>query len=196
MVNTHVFGAMRVLKGVLPSFRAQKHGTIVNMSSFSGFLGVAGNGLYTLCKFALEGITEVYQAELSTFNIRVILLEPGAFRTSIMQKSAPASDSIGLHYLNSAVGETIEITHRMAAKLEEEVAGDPDRLGQRVVDLVDVKNSMERLQGLLRVPLGSDAAHLIEGKVKNIVNEFEIAKPFATGTDFPGHSLSKAAKLH
>ena len=112
-----------------------------------------------------------------------------------MTKSAPATDAVGLHYMNSAVGETIKITERMAENPTEAVAGDPAKLGETLIELVKGKGRMEKLQDVHRVPLGSDATHLIENKIKHLVQEFEIAKSIAKETDFEGHSLSAAASL-
>ena len=63
MLSTHLLGAIRVLKGILPFFRLNKSGTVVNMSSIFGQVAVPGNGVYSLCKFALEGASEALAAE-------------------------------------------------------------------------------------------------------------------------------------
>lgn len=105
MLATHLFGAIRVLKGVLPFFRAQQSGTVVNMSSILGQVAVPGGGVYSLCKFALEGASEALAAELATFGIRVVILEPGQFRTGLIgTPGVLGSGVVGDHYQSSAVG--------------------------------------------------------------------------------------------
>ena len=188
MVDTHVFGAMRVLKGVLPVFRAQRSGVIINMSSFSGLLGSPGAGLYCMCKFALEGISEAYQAELAAFNIRVVILEPGAFRTNVLKRALGSGlDGIGAHYMESAAGNTIRITRALTANEKELVSGDPDKLGQRVVEIVEGAGAAKGLEKVLRFPMGRDSISLIDEKVKKLLEDLELTKGFAQSTDYDGH---------
>lgn len=195
MLDTHVLGAIRVLKGVLPTLRAQKSGTIINMSSFSGMVGVPAAGLYNMCKFALEGLSETYQAELSSFNIRVIILEPGAFKTEVLRKARGEDLSkFGLHYLNSAVGHTLELTRGLAED-DSSVAGDPAKLGQRVIEIVSGEGFAKGTHDVLRFPMGRDSVSLIEGKVKKLVQDIELTKPLACSTDFDGHAGSVTSDL-
>lgn len=189
MLETHVLGAIRVLKGVLPFFRAQKSGTIVSMSSFSGMVGIPGAGLYNICKFALEGLSETLQRELRSFDVRVIILEPGAFRTSILKKATdPDTASIGSHYLASAVGDTIKITRSMAESPEELIAGDPARLGQRVYEIVHATGAGRGLDHVLRFPFGTDSLHLIEAKINSLSKDFEQTRELALSANFEGET--------
>ena len=78
---TNVFGLMDVTREVLPAMRAQKGGTIINVSSIGGRLGAPLYSLYAASKFAVEGFSESLQYELRPCNIRVRLVEPGFIRT-------------------------------------------------------------------------------------------------------------------
>ncbi|HXY57131.1 MAG TPA: SDR family oxidoreductase [Methylocystis sp.] len=84
--ETNFFGAMRVCQAVLPAMRASGGGHIVNMSSLAGLVGLPFAGLYSASKFALEGFSESLRHETRPFNIRVVLVEPGDFRTEIGAK--------------------------------------------------------------------------------------------------------------
>jgi len=84
--ETNFFGALRVCQVVLPAMRARGSGCIVNMSSLAGLVGLPFAGLYSASKFALEGLTESLRHETRQFNIRVVLVEPGDFRTEIAAK--------------------------------------------------------------------------------------------------------------
>lgn len=75
--ETNVWGALRVLKAVLPIMRDQKSGYIINMSSIEGLIAVPFVGLYCATKFALEGLTEALSMEVRPFGIHVVLVEPG-----------------------------------------------------------------------------------------------------------------------
>jgi NAD(P)-dependent dehydrogenase (short-subunit alcohol dehydrogenase family) len=79
--NTNVFGAMRVCQRVLPSMRAARGGTIINVTSIAGEFALPFQALYSATKFALEGLTEALHAEVRPFDVRVVLVQPGDFRT-------------------------------------------------------------------------------------------------------------------
>ena len=74
-------GAVNTAKAVLPSMRRHKKGTIINISSIGGLMGLPFQGYYSAAKFALEGWSEALRMELRPFNIKVIVIEPGDFHT-------------------------------------------------------------------------------------------------------------------
>jgi NAD(P)-dependent dehydrogenase (short-subunit alcohol dehydrogenase family) len=80
--QTNVFGVMRVTRAVLPIFRKQQHGTIINMSSVAGRFGLPFLWPYNAGKFAIEGLTESLRFELRPLGIKVKLIEPGGIRTT------------------------------------------------------------------------------------------------------------------
>ncbi|MDZ7821935.1 MAG: SDR family oxidoreductase [Candidatus Marinimicrobia bacterium] len=79
--DTNFFGAYNVLHYVLPQMLRQGRGLIINMSSIGGVIGLPYQGIYSASKFALEGLTEALYKELLPRNIRVVMIEPGDFRT-------------------------------------------------------------------------------------------------------------------
>ncbi|MGB6531018.1 MAG: SDR family oxidoreductase, partial [Candidatus Nitrosopolaris sp.] len=83
--ETNFFGAVRLMKAVLPMMRKQRSGIIVNVSSIGGRIGVPLNSAYTGSKFALEGFSESMKYELEGFGIKVILIEPGAVKTNFLE---------------------------------------------------------------------------------------------------------------
>jgi NAD(P)-dependent dehydrogenase (short-subunit alcohol dehydrogenase family) len=83
--NTNFFGAYRVLHRVLPQMRKQGGGLIINMSSIGGVIGLPYQGIYSASKFALEGLTEALYKELYGSGIRVVMIEPGDFKTGFTQ---------------------------------------------------------------------------------------------------------------
>lgn len=94
--ETNVFGVIRATKAVIPTMRNQGDGTIVNISSVGGRIGlIPFNTAYHASKFALEGFTESLRQELAEFNINIILIEPGFISSKFMDniKTAKGFDS-------------------------------------------------------------------------------------------------------
>ncbi|WNG48657.1 SDR family NAD(P)-dependent oxidoreductase [Archangium minus] len=83
LFETNVFGVMRTVSAVLPTMRTQRRGTIVNIGSLSGFVGVPFHGVYAASKHALAGYTEALRFEVRPYGIGVCLVEPAAHRTGI-----------------------------------------------------------------------------------------------------------------
>ncbi len=81
--NTNLFGAVDVMKAVLPQMRKQKSGTIINVTSIAGYMGLPFRGLYSASKGALELVTEATSMEVKNFGINVVNVAPGDFATNI-----------------------------------------------------------------------------------------------------------------
>ncbi|MBT5931962.1 MAG: SDR family NAD(P)-dependent oxidoreductase, partial [Flavobacteriales bacterium] len=81
--NTNLFGAIEVMKGVLPQMRKQNSGTIINITSIAGYMGLPYRGIYSATKGALEIITEAISMEVKNFGINVVNVAPGDFATNI-----------------------------------------------------------------------------------------------------------------
>ncbi len=81
--NTNLFGAIDVMKAVLPQMRKQNSGTIINITSIAGYMGLPFRGLYSATKGALEIITEATSMEVKNFGIKVVNVAPGDFATNI-----------------------------------------------------------------------------------------------------------------
>lgn len=80
--ETNVFGLVRLCQLVLPGMRAQRAGTIVNIGSAAGLMGLPGTGAYTMSKWALEALSDALRFETRAFGVRVVLLEPGGVVTT------------------------------------------------------------------------------------------------------------------
>jgi NAD(P)-dependent dehydrogenase (short-subunit alcohol dehydrogenase family) len=92
--DTNFWGVVRMTSAVLPSMRAQHSGRIINVGSLAGLVGVPGQGFYSASKHALEGYTEALHGELQPLNIRVVLIEPGFFRTGLHRSMSHAVNRI------------------------------------------------------------------------------------------------------
>jgi NAD(P)-dependent dehydrogenase (short-subunit alcohol dehydrogenase family) len=81
--DTNLFGAIDVMKGVLPQMREQGNGLIINVTSIAGYMGLPFRGIYSASKGALELITEATNMEVKRFGINVVNVAPGDFATNI-----------------------------------------------------------------------------------------------------------------
>lgn len=91
--EVNVFGLMKVTKTILPYFREQFHGTIINISSLGGRVTIPLYSLYFSTKWAIEGFTESLQYEVRQFGINVKLIEPGATATDFASRSQVYADT-------------------------------------------------------------------------------------------------------
>ncbi|MEW2356967.1 SDR family NAD(P)-dependent oxidoreductase [Spirillospora sp. NPDC029432] len=96
--ETNVFGLVRMCQLVLPGMRAQGHGTIVNLGSGAGLVAPPASGAYAMTKFALEALSDALRIEVSSFGVRVVLLEPGAVRTEFMNTGRDSLQPTGGPY--------------------------------------------------------------------------------------------------
>lgn len=85
MFDTNFFGLVAVTQEVLKDMRAKKSGTIVNMSSIGGLMGLPFQSFYSASKYAVEGISESMAMELAPWNIKVIVFQPGDVATEFTQ---------------------------------------------------------------------------------------------------------------
>jgi NAD(P)-dependent dehydrogenase (short-subunit alcohol dehydrogenase family) len=97
LFDTNVFGAVDMIKAVLPGMRAKRSGAILNISSIGARITPAGSGYYSATKAALEGLSGSLHKELKPLGISVTVVEPGAFRTdfagrSLTQSATPIGD--------------------------------------------------------------------------------------------------------
>lgn len=92
--ETNLFGVLRTTKKVLPVMRKNQQGTIINMSSIVGKVGIPTMSGYVSSKFALEGLMESMRYELEPFGIKVVLIEPGVIKTNFLNSSVFAKKAL------------------------------------------------------------------------------------------------------
>ncbi|MFM9905650.1 MAG: SDR family oxidoreductase [Pyrinomonadaceae bacterium] len=95
-INTNVYGVMNVCREILPIFREQKAGIIVNVASMGGRLTFPLYSIYHASKWALEGFSEALQFEVKDFGIKIKIIEPGPIKTDFYERSMSISKKEGL----------------------------------------------------------------------------------------------------
>jgi len=131
LFETNFFGMLRVCRAVLPVMRKAHRGTIINTSSLGGRIGLPYQGLYSATKFAVEGMSEALRMEVHQFGIRVIMIEPGDFRTGFTKNrryvAAAQQDSIYRESFES----TIEV-----AENDEQSGSSPEQIARLLVRIL------------------------------------------------------------
>lgn len=105
--ETNVLGLMNVCREILPYFREQKRGTIVNIASVGGRITFPVYSLYHSTKWAVEGFSESLQYEIAEFNIRVKIIEPGPIKTDFYSRSQDVTKKEGLTAYDAFVSRAI-----------------------------------------------------------------------------------------
>ncbi len=110
--DTNLFGLLNVCREIIPYFREQKRGTIVNISSLGGRVAFPFSSLYNATKFAVEGFTESLQYELEPFKIRVKLIEPGPIKTDFYSRSQEIARKEGLSIYDHRLEPFLEFMNK------------------------------------------------------------------------------------
>jgi NAD(P)-dependent dehydrogenase (short-subunit alcohol dehydrogenase family) len=166
------FGAVAMTRALLPHMRERRSGTIVQITSVGGLITAPGFGAYCAAKHALEALSESMAAELAPFGVRVLIVEPGAFRTSLFGaafRTMPAMD---------AYASTVGSTRAWAAQSDGSQAGDPAKAAKAIADAVAAGAPS------LRLPLGADAVKSIREKLAQVAADVDRAERVAIATSF------------
>lgn len=171
--DTNLFGAVAMIKAVLPGMRARRRGHIVNVTSMGGFITMPGITYYCGSKFALEGISEALGKEVKPLGIHVTALAPGQFRTDWAGRSMQRTERSITDY--DAVMDPIRAARHTKSGNQ---PGDPAKAGQTLMKLIAAENPPARLY------LGGDALALVADKIAAMQAEIAAWKEVSLSTDF------------
>jgi NAD(P)-dependent dehydrogenase (short-subunit alcohol dehydrogenase family) len=155
LFEVHVFGPATLTRAVLPHMRSRRSGAIVQMSSMGGQMSFAGFAAYSATKFALEGMSEALADEVRPLGIKVLIVEPGAFRTALfgnISASAPIAD----------YAATVGPTRHTIETADGTQPGDPAKAAAAILTALDAE------QTPLHLPLGDDAVDAVLGHLDSV----------------------------
>jgi NAD(P)-dependent dehydrogenase (short-subunit alcohol dehydrogenase family) len=178
--DINVFGVLNVLRATLPQLRKQRAGYIFNISSIAGITGgFPGFGVYCATKFAVAGLSEGLQADLSGLGINVTCVYPGYFRTDFLAAGSPAVPTTQIADYQSAHG--MVATH-LTGSIHGNQPGDPGKLADVLMAVATQENPP------LHLVLGSDALGLAEKKVATFGDALHSHRTLSMSTDFAANS--------
>jgi NAD(P)-dependent dehydrogenase (short-subunit alcohol dehydrogenase family) len=174
-METNFFGAVAVTKAALPSMRKQRSGAIVNISSLGGQLSFGGFSAYSASKFALEGMSEALAQEVAPFGIKVLIVEPGAFRTGF------ASESLKHMPVMDAYRDIMGPAHTFAHGMNGTQQGDPAKAAAAIETALKADTTPLRLQ------LGADSVEPVRAHAQQLLKDLETWKSVALNTSLDQH---------
>lgn len=170
--DVNVFGAVAMMKAVLPGMRARRAGRILNITSMGGFITMPGIAYYCGSKFALEGISEAVSKEVRGLGIHVTAVAPGSFRTewagrSMLRTPRTISDYDAL----------FDPVRQRRQEVSGKQLGDPDKAAQAMLQVIESETPPAHLV------LGSDALALIRQKLASLQEELSDWEELTRSTD-------------
>jgi len=171
--ETNVFGLIETTRAALPVLRQRPGSRIVNISSGAGIAGAAGYGFYNATKFAVEGLSEALALEVAPLGIKVVIVEPGPFRTEFLGRSiATAANKI------DAYVETSGKLRQYRDSNNGKQAGDPAKAVSVILVAVDTDDPP------LHLPLGPIAFGIADRKLEAFRRDMDAWRAIAIATDF------------
>jgi NAD(P)-dependent dehydrogenase (short-subunit alcohol dehydrogenase family) len=171
--ETNFFGAITMMRAVLPQMRQQQRGHILNMSAIAGFTNELGFSIYGAAKFALEGASEALRGEVEPFGINVTIVEPGPFRTDFIGRSLDRAEPPMPEY-EPTVGKFLSFL----TTIEGKQPGDPQQAAAAIIHIVNAENPP------LRLVLGKYAYSKFRKKIESLTQELDTWAEIGMNTDF------------
>jgi NAD(P)-dependent dehydrogenase (short-subunit alcohol dehydrogenase family) len=159
LFETNYFGAIRVIRAVLPGMRERRNGAIVNVSSIAGRLAIAGRGHYSAVKHALEAASEALAQEVVAFGVRVAIVEPGVVVTPIFTKARRFNDPASPYAVHV---RRLLLLYQMQMKM----ASQPSDVAAVIHEAVTTTEPR------LRYLVGQDARLLVAGRQRQTDEEY------------------------
>ncbi len=161
---------MTVTRAVLPVMRSQRSGHVITISSVAGLLGQEFCSAYAAAKFGLEGWMESLTPEIAPFGIRTTIVEPGFFRTELLEPASTTYAEISIEDYTERSSET----ETAWQGINGQQAGDPAKLAQALITIADQD------QPPLRWVAGADAVAAAEQKANALLAQLDAYRELST----------------
>ncbi len=180
--DANVFGALNVIRNVMPHFRGARSGRILNISSVGGFVGAfPGWGIYCASKFAMAGFTEALAAEASEFDVHATVVYPGYFRTDFLESGSLRLPAQPIAAYSQA--RALETAH--TDDIRGNQPGDPQKAAMALIRLAGLENPP------LHFFMGSDAYGMAHGQLDSLRDELLAQEAWSKSTDYGVQSDGK-----
>ena len=160
---TNLVGPTKVTRAVLPVMRKQRSGHVVTITSTGGIVGQEFCSAYSASKFGLEGWMESLRFEVEPFGIRTTIVEPGFFRTALLEKESTSYAELAIDDYAEQTARTRPAWEAMSGKQ----GGDPAKLAKALVTVVDDEEPP------LRWVAGADAVVTVEQKANDLLAQVD-----------------------
>ena len=169
---TNFYGVVHVMRAALPVMRQQHSGHIINISSVAGVVGFKHCSAYGASKFAVEGLSMAVAAEVEQFGIKITIVEPGFFRTSLIDKGS-------VQYAKSSINDYAHegSAEAMWSPYNGTQAGNPTKLGEALVQIAGMNNPLKLFVA------GSDALQAITPVVEDRLKAMKDNAGLSNSTD-------------
>jgi NAD(P)-dependent dehydrogenase (short-subunit alcohol dehydrogenase family) len=171
LMELHFFGPAALTRAVLPHMRARGSGAIVQISSMGGRMSFAGCSAYSASKFALEGFSEALAGEVAPFGIKVLIVEPGAFRTGLHGAAMQMSGAL------PAYADIVGPVRESMRAYDDSQPGDPAKAAAAIITALEADHTP------LRLPLGNDAVEALSTAAARFEHDFTTWEQTIRGTD-------------
>ena len=179
MFEANFFGLVAMTQAVLPSMRARRTGCIVNISSIGGLASFPATGFYHATKYAVEGMSESLAQEVAPLGIKVVIVEPGPFRTNWAGPSIKQSVTRIADYEATAGVRRAQTEARSGKQ-----PGDPVRAAEAIIAAV------QSPEPPLHLVLGKPALDIARSKLAALKQDFDTWEATTLGADFPAGGVS------
>jgi NAD(P)-dependent dehydrogenase (short-subunit alcohol dehydrogenase family) len=173
LFDVNYFGAVDMIKAVLPAMRARGSGHIINISSMTGLVANPPNAYYSSTKFALEAVTEALATEVRPLGIKVTAIEPGAFRTDWATRSMKESDAPITDYADVAARKDL------IKQFADHLPGDPRKVADAVLMVTKLDDPP------LRLLLGRDVLKAMRDKIAALSASIDEWEAVTKDVNFP-----------
>lgn len=175
-IRTNLIGPMEVTRAVLPVMRRQRSGHVVTISSMAGLVGQEFCSAYAASKFGVEGWMESLRLEVAPFGIGTTIVEPGFFRTDLLEEASTTWAELSIDDYAERTAETRRAWTAMSGRQ----AGDPAKLARALVGLVDGGRPP------LRWVAGADALPGAEQKARDLLAQVDAHRELSASLAFDG----------